>query len=124
MTKVLEYLKYVGLFFIFIIGIAIITALINLTGLNSTLVMKLGVILTAISFFVIGSIASQNSKEKGYKLGIKLALLFIGILIIINLIMFKSQFNIDRFIYYIILIASGVLGGSFGKNIKFNCKRK
>ena len=46
MTKVLEYLKYVGLFFIFIIGIAIITALINLTGLNSTLVMKLGVILT------------------------------------------------------------------------------
>ena len=51
-------------------------------------------------------------------MGIKLSLIFIILMVIINLILFKSSFNIGRFIYYIILIASAILGGSFGKNLK------
>lgn len=122
MNKLLNYLKYFGLFCIFIIVIAIITSLINLTGIKSITISKLSVILTAISFFIIGVLASNKTKERGIVLGLKLGLSFIIILILVNLIVFKSPFNIDRLIYYIILLASSLLGGSIGKNIKL--KRK
>lgn len=122
MNKLLNYLKYFGLFCIFIIVIAIITSLINLTGIKSITISKLSVILTALSFFIISVLASNKTKERGIVLGLKLGLSFIIILILINLIVFKSPFNIDRLIYYIILLASSLLGGSIGKNIKL--KRK
>ena len=84
MYKLLEYLKYIGIF----------------------------------TLFIISAKASNNLNEKGYILGIKLGLLFVILLILLNLIISKSPFNIDRIIYYIILIASSILGGSFGKNFK------
>ncbi len=118
MLKVLSYLKYIGIFILFIVGIAIVTSLINLTGFKPNLINKLAVILTALSFFIISALASKNIAEKGYILGIKLGLLFVILMILINLIFFKSGFNIDRFIYYTILIISSILGGSFGKNLK------
>lgn len=118
MLKVLNYLKYIGIFILFIIGIALITSLINLTGLNTNLINKLAIILTALSFFIISAMASKNFNEKGYILGIKLGLLFVLLMVFINLIFFKSSFSIDRIIYYIILVFSSILGGSFGKNLK------
>ncbi len=124
MNKILEYLKYFGLFFIFIIIIAIISSLINLTGLKSITISKISIILTAISFLIISLIASKKTKERGIIIGLKLGLSFITILILINLIIFKSPFNIDRLIYYIILIISSLLGGSLGKNIKLKNTKK
>ncbi len=118
MSKLLEYLKYIGIFIIFIVVIALITSLINLIGINTNFINKLSIILTAISFFIISAKASNKLPEKGYILGIKLGLLLVILLILINLIIFKSNLNIDRIIYYIILISSSILGGSFGKNIK------
>ena len=123
MYKILEYLKYLGMFILIIVGSAIISSLINLTGLNSSFISKLSVILTALSFFIIACLASLKTQEKGIVLGLKLALIFVVLLILINLIFFRSGFNIDRLIYYIILIASGMLGGSFGKNIKTKQKK-
>ena len=122
MTKLLEYLKYIGIFSLFIIGIAVFTALINLTNINTILITKLSIIFTAISFFLISTKASTKINEKGYILGLKLGLLMIIILIILNLFIFKSKFSIDRFIYYTILLASSLLGGSFGKNLKIKNK--
>lgn len=101
-----------------IIIIAIITSLVNLTGIGCTFIRKLGIILAAISFFGVAAYASLENNEKGYILGLKLSLIFVITLIIVNLIIFKSDFTIDRIIYYVILIASGILGGSFGKNLK------
>lgn len=124
MYKVLEYLKYIGIFFIFIVVIAIFTSLINLTGINSVLVSKLGVILTALSFFIVASRISADTKEKGFIVGVKLGLFCILLLVVINLIFFKSNFKIDRILYYIILLASSALGGSFGKNFKLKIFHK
>jgi len=118
MYKVLTYLKYIGIFFFFVIGIAVVTSLINLTGLCSPFINKLSIILTAISFFFISTMASRKTTEKGYLLGVKLGLLCVFLFLFVNLIIFKSKFSIDRLIYYAILIASSILGGSFGKNLK------
>ena len=118
MSKLLNYLNYFGIFFLVIITIAIITSLINLTGINSSTINKLSIVITAISFFVMASIASHKTKERGFIIGLKLGISFVLLLLIINLIVFRSSFNIDRLIYYTILILSGILGGSFGKNIK------
>ncbi len=118
MYKFLEYLKYLGLFFLFILIITIIISLINLTNINTNLISKIGIILSALSFFIISAKASNDFNEKGYLLGLKLGLIMIIILVITNLIIFHSSFKIDCLIYYIILLASSILGGSFGKNIK------
>ena len=118
MYNFLTYLKYIGLFFIFIIVITLFTSLINLTNLNVNLITKLGIILTAISFFIISAKASNSFNSKGYITGLKLGLIMIIVLVLSNLIIFKSSFKIDRLIYYSILFISSVLGGSFGKNIK------
>ena len=118
MSKLLNYLKYFGIFFLVIITIAIITSLINLTGINSSTINKLSIVITAISFFVIAAIASHKTKERGFITGLKLGISFVLLLLIINLIIFRRSCNIDRLIYYTILILSGILGGSFGKNIK------
>lgn len=118
MYKVLEYLKYIGIFFLFIIGIAIINSLLGLIGIHNPFTTKLAIILTALSFFIVSALASHKTNEKGYILGMKLGLFFIILLLFINLIIFKSKFSIDRFIYYVILLASSILGGSFGKNLR------
>ena len=122
MNTLFSYLKAFGIFFIFIILLALITSIINLTNINSITVNKISVILTAISFFVIPLLFAHKSNKRGIILGLKLSLSFVLLLILINIIFFKSPFNIDRLIYYLILIISGILGGSFGKNIKL--KRK
>ncbi len=114
LAKVLNYLKYLGIFIIIMLIISFLISLLNLTGLSFK---KAGVILIAISFFVISLKASLKTQEKGYLLGLKLSLMFVIFLILLNLIFFKSSFNIARIIYYVILIASSVLGGAIGKNI-------
>ena len=124
MNKIIEYLKYFGLFILIIIGIAIITAGINLTGINSNTINKLSIILTPLSFFIITCLASNNTKQKVFILGLKLGLSFVIFLILINLIIFRSSFNIDRLIYYTILILSSLLGGAIGKNIKFKKSKR
>lgn len=118
MLKVINYLKYIGIFIIFIVVIALATSLINLTSINSNIINKVSIILTALSFFIVSALASKSSNEKGYVLGIKLGLIFVLLMTLINLLFFKSSFNIDRIIYYSILIISSILGGSFGKNLK------
>ena len=118
MLKVINYLKSIGMFIIFIVVIALATSLINLTGINSNITNKVSVILTALSFFIVSALASKSSNEKGYILGIKLGLIFVILMTLVNLLFFKSSFNIDRIIYYSILIISSILGGSFGKNLK------
>lgn len=124
MLKIFEYLKYLGLFCLFIIGIALFTSIISLTSMSTPLINKLSIILTAISFFIIVTLASHKISEKGYILGLKLGLIFIIMLILINSFLFHSKFTLDRLIYYIILLTSGILGGSFGKNINFPSKHQ
>ncbi len=118
MKTVILYLKYLGIFMLFIIGMGLISSLISLLGINSVLVSKIAIILTAISFFIVSALASNKTSDKGYILGIKMGGIFVLFLVLVNLIIFRSSFNLDRFIYYIILICSSILGGSFGKNIK------
>lgn len=118
MLKVFNYVKYIGMFILFIIIISIIASLFNLMGFNSNFMNKVTIILTALGFFIINALASKNINEKGFILGIKLGLIFVLFMILINLIFFKSSFSLERIIYYIILIFSSILGGSFGKNLK------
>ena len=118
MYKFLHYLKYIGLYFLILIIITILISLINLTNINTNLITKIGIIISALSFFIVSAKASNEFSEKGYLLGLKLGLLLIITLVIINLIIFQSSFKIDRLIYYVILLASSILGGSIGKNIK------
>ena len=116
--EIIKYLKYLGLFLLSLIGIALFISLISLLGINYNLIFKLTTILMAILIFILSSIASHKFKDKGYIIGLKLGIIWIILLIIINFFFFKSNFNLTRIIYYIILIISSILGGSFGKNIK------
>ena len=120
MKNILDYLKYIGLFMIFVIIFSLIVAFINMMGINSKIIAKIAVILTASSFFIVSALASNKKKEKGYIIGLKLSIMTVILLLLINVIIFKSEFTGERIIYYAILILSSILGGSFGKNIKIN----
>lgn len=121
MKYLFEYLKYIGIYFLFVIIIALITSLIGLMGANTS---NLVVILNIGVIFVLSLFAVQKSEEKGIVRGFKLGIILTILMFIISLIAFKNEDFVKQFIYYIILIVSSTLGGSLGKNIKINLFKK
>lgn len=77
------------------------------------------IIISSLIMFISGFLIGKKSSNKGYLNGGILGLSFIFILIIVS-IFFKINFNIERFIYYIILLLSTVLGSILGINKKKN----
>ena len=113
MKKWLNYLKYWAIYIgLIMIGIMIVS-LLNLLGLN----WKLPIFFNIIIIFILAMKFSLKSKGKGYILGLKLGIFIVITLILMNLIFYKDIFNIKRFIYYVILLISSILGGSLGKNL-------
>ena len=113
MYKLLKYLKYLLFFIIFFFIISLILAFFATFGVSNLFINKLSVILMAIAAFIT---SMKEIAGKRYLLGLRLGLLNIISLILINLMFFRSSFDITRFIYYFILLISSILGSSFGKN--------
>lgn len=118
MIKFLNYLKYIGIYILVLLGITILISLTNLLGINNIIINKIIIILSAISLFIICVLASKKINEKGFIVGLILSITFIILITLINLIFIRNKINFDRIIYYLILIMVGALGGSLGKNLK------
>ena len=116
MYKLLKYLKYLLFFIIFFFIISLILAFFATFGVSNLFINKLSVILMAIAAFITSMKAIKEIAGKSYLLVLRLGLLNIISLILINLMFFRSSFDITRFIYYFILLISSILGSSFGKN--------
>ena len=108
-------LVFLGILFVF----SLILTLLNMTHVLFTkgtdTFIFIGMILT---LFFIGFSWGRKAKEKGYLEGLKIGVSIILLLILINLIFYRTGFSLERLIYYIVLILSSTLGSMLGINKK------
>ena len=119
MNKYLKYLK--GL--ILILGVLFSSTLLisifyYLNILNDGFNNYLLLISSFLSMLVGGIYIGLKSKEKGYIEGLKIGLLSIFILMILSIIIYKTNINYKNIIYYLILLSSSILGSMIGINKK------
>ena len=113
-------MKKIGIALLYIVSSILVFTLI-FTFFNYFSVLKdsaiLKILIPIISLFIGGIYLGINTSSKAFLRGIKLGLIFIGILIILNII-FISDFKIKNILYYLILLITTSLGSMIGINIK------
>ena len=101
-----NYLKKIGKSFIYMISILLISTIIitllnyfNIFGSKLMTIFKF--VIALVSMFVGGFIIGKNSQEKGWLEGLKLGLIVIVIILIINWLILKNDWQIKSLIYYL-----------------------
>ena len=95
----------------------IITILNYFNILSMKLVNILSYIVPFISYFTGGYLLGKKSQSKGFLEGLKLGIVYILILLLINILLFK-EFNASTLISYIIVLTSCIFGSILGINKK------
>ena len=112
---IINYLKNIGYVFIGILITTIIITLLNYFNILNTSSLKVISIITIIlSLFIGGYLTGRKANKKGYLEGIKFGLIMIIIVLLLNLLIFKNEFNLINILYYISLLTSSMIGGMFG----------
>lgn len=119
----MNYLKLLGKSFLYIVSILLISTLV-ITILNyfnifgSKLVTFFKIVIALISMFVGGFIIGKNSKQKGWLEGLKLGLIVLLILVLMNYLILRQNFEVKNLVYYLILLSSTIFGSMIGINKK------
>ncbi len=124
MKKYNIYFKDLSIFFLGELFLVFIFSLLNLFGLNSSITTILILIFNIALFILFGVKHSLRSSKKGFIIGFITGLSLLIILILLNILFFKGDFNMDNMLYYLILILSSTLGGMYGKNKQVNNEAK
>ncbi len=74
-------------------------------------------IVPLISVLSGGFVVGRNSKEKGFLEGLKVGIIYLGIVILCGLL-FHTTFNFHFLIYSILLLLTTMLGSMIGINFK------
>ena len=119
-NMIINYLKSFALTILIIFGGAIITTLLEyFTNNTHVLINILKIITILLSIFIPTFILGKKSERKGYLEGLKYGAILIVLSLILNII-FKTKFNFDIIIYFIIMLVSAMLGSMMGINFKKN----
>lgn len=117
----MNYLKKIGLSLLYIIGIILVsTFLITLLNyfniISGTTLTISKILILTISLFIGGLITGKRSTKKGWLEGLKLALIFLVILILFNYLGLGNAPKIKNLLYYSIIIISCIFGSIIGIN--------
>jgi len=119
----MKYLKNIGISFLIMLGIIIISSLI-LTTLNyfdifnKSTISIFKILIIVITYFIGGLLIGKKSIKKGWLEGLKFGLIVSIILILFNILGLSQEFNLKLIFYYLILISSTILGSMIGINKK------
>ena len=119
----MKYLKNIGISFLIMLGIIIISSLI-LTSLNyfdilnKSTISMFKILIIVITYFIGGFLIGKKSIKKRWLEGLKFGLIVSIILILFNILGLNQDFNLKLIFYYLILISSTILGSMFGINKK------
>ena len=92
----------------------LITTLFSYLGIfKGTIITVSNLLIPIISIFIGSCYLGINSNCKGWLEGLKLSIIITLILILFNVIIYKS-FVLNKLIYYSIFLVVGIMGGSFG----------
>lgn len=117
----MNYLKLLGKSFLYIISILLISTIvitllnyINFFGPKLVTISK--IIIPVVSVFVGGFIIGKGSKQKGWLEGLKLAAIILFILVILNYLILKQNWDLRNLVFYLIIAASTIFGSMVGIN--------
>jgi len=114
-----KYLISFGYSIIIILVATFLLTVLNYFGiLNNDITNIFKLIIPIISLFVGAYIIGKNSNKKGYIEGIKYGLMCVILMIVLSIIIEKTNFNITSLIYYLILLISSTFGSMIGINRK------
>lgn len=122
MNRLINYLKFIGIFLIIELAITFIISILNLLGISSGITSLIIFIFNIILFFTLSFINARKKQKGGYLEGLLIGLIFIALMYLIKVILINNSVNITTIIYYIILLITSILGGMFGINKKSDTK--
>ncbi len=118
MEKVKKYIKptlmSLGLIILYM-SILLILAYTGVMGLKGIFIIN-SIIMTILLLF-LGMRNGKKTSKKGYLEGLKIGGITVLVLLLINLIFYRS-FSLVLFLYYLVLIASSTIGSILGINLK------
>lgn len=115
---ILKYLKTIAFEFIVLIILTLISTILyyfDIIGNNANNTFK--IISFIITFISTGIYIGKKSLKKGWLEGLKISGINILLFVLISLL-FKYNFNIIQFVYYLISALTVVLGSMIGINFK------
>ena len=121
--KTVLFTKELGIFSLIEILIVFICSLLNLIFLSNSLTTIIILLANCLSFFILSYLYGKKSKQKGIVSGLLNGIILSLFLIIIYSIFYSFSFNINKILYYLILILSSTTGGIIGKNTQNNIRK-
>ena len=121
MNKYVKYLKALLYTFIPLLIFTIILSILyyfNIMSDKSLNILKL--ITTVISLLIGGIYIGNKANKKGYLEGLKIGLVIIFLFFIISYLVFDKGIDIKESIYYLMLLASSIIGSMIGINKRKN----
>lgn len=110
-----DYLKSMGYMVISLIVTLFLLTLLNYFNVISGTVVKIiSMIVMYILLIITGYMLGSKGTEKGYLIGIKYGSLFMVIVLLINLIIFKNKFTLISIVYYLSIILGTMVGSILG----------
>ncbi len=104
-----------GKFLICLVLGSVLTSIMYYLFFSKNTVTIISLIYMILIFFIFAFKNSKKIEKNGYMLGLKQGLLFILILFLFNLIIYHN-FKTSNLCYYLILLASSVIGSILGIN--------
>ncbi len=120
MVKIIKsYGKTVLIFLLVICLVCFLFGLFQLIGfLSFKTTSLLFMIFMVMLFLILGFRYGKKANKKGYLAGVKIGLCLILVLVFINFVFYKTNFSLERIVYYLVLILSSILGAMIGINKK------
>lgn len=119
MEYIKKTIKILGIMYAIIILSIFLITIFNYFNIISGIVLKVFLaIIPIISTFIGGILIGKKATQKGWLEGLKLALIFLVILVIFNYLALSHWINLKNLIYYLIIIFSTIFGSMIGINKK------
>ncbi len=116
MGKVKKYIKPILIWLVLIIMyFSILVMLYSTIDLKGIFIINASTMSMVLLF--LGVKSGKKASKRGYLVGLKKSSIFISIILLINLLFYRS-FDLILFSYYLVLISSGTIGSIIGINLK------
>lgn len=111
----LLYIKYIGIYFLAIIVTSFILAAgSSLNILSLKIIEILTILVPAVMLLILGFKIGKRTRKKGFIEGILYGIIILILTFLLS-ILFDNTMEIKNVLYYLIIIASSMLGSMFGK---------